>query len=279
MKILALAAFAVWVAAPALSESHVTGDAAAGEVVFAKQCVACHVLVNEDGETLAGRRSRTGPNLYGVAMKTLGTVPDYRYGASLIKAGETGQTWTEANFVSYVMDPAGWLRSTLDDPRARSKMTFKVREEEDARDLFAYLASVAPKAEDRTVQEDAEAEVQEPVKEDVTETVVTYASDQADRGEDRYAKDCEECHGKDLKGGMNGGAPLRGLQFEEKYADLPASAIFGFMIATMPPNAPGRYSETTYAELLAYILKRNGYMEGAPVPSDLDALDRLIIRK
>lgn len=112
------------------------------------------------------------------------------------------------------------------------------------------------------------------------ERPVSYAADQADRGEGRYRKDCEECHGDDLKGGMNGGAPLRGLAFEEKFFEgLPASVMFSFMSSTMPPNAPGRYSAHIYADLMAYVLKRNGVKEGAPLPSDLDALDDLIMEK
>jgi len=112
------------------------------------------------------------------------------------------------------------------------------------------------------------------------ERPVSYASDQADRGEDRYQKDCEECHGDDLKGGLNGGAPLRGLAFEQKYFDgLPASVMFAFMSSTMPPNSPGRFSENTYADLMAYILKRNGVQAGAPLPPDFDALDYLIMEK
>ena len=112
------------------------------------------------------------------------------------------------------------------------------------------------------------------------DTPVSYSSEQVDSGEDRYKKDCVECHGDDLRGGMNGGPPLRGLAFEEKYfGELPASVMFGFMSATMPPNAPGRYSENTYADLMAYILKHNGFKEGAPLPSDLDALDYIIMSK
>ena len=112
------------------------------------------------------------------------------------------------------------------------------------------------------------------------ERPVSYSSDQADRGEDRYERDCQECHGDDLKGGLNGGAPLRGMGFEQKFAEgAPASALFGFMSTMMPPNSPGRYSANTYADLMAYVLKRNGFHDGAPLPSDLDALDALIMQK
>ncbi len=112
------------------------------------------------------------------------------------------------------------------------------------------------------------------------ETPVSFTSEQAERGEERYQKECEDCHGGDLRGGMNGGAPLRGLAFEEKYASgMPASAMFGYMSQTMPPNAPGRYSPSIYADLMAYILSRNGFQPGAPLPSDIEALDRLIVEK
>jgi hypothetical protein len=77
-----------------------------------------------------------------------------------------------------------------------------------------------------------------------------------------------------------GGAPSRGLAFAQNFANgAPASALFMYMSATMPPNSPGRFSESTYADLMAYILKRNGFRAGAPLPTDLDALDHLMMVK
>ncbi len=115
---------------------------------------------------------------------------------------------------------------------------------------------------------------------DPEERPVSFSSEQADRGEEKYDSDCKECHGDDLRGGLNGGAPISGMAFVEKYGDgAPASGLFGFMSSTMPPNAPGRYSAETYADLMAYILKQNGFQPGAPLPADLDALDALIMEK
>lgn len=109
---------------------------------------------------------------------------------------------------------------------------------------------------------------------------VSYASDQADRGETNFKKYCVECHGDDLRGGLLGGAPLRGLSFESKYVDdMPAGMLFEVMSATMPPDAPGRFSPSAYADLMAYILKRNGFQSGAPLPSDVDALYDLTMEK
>lgn len=144
MRTLILTAALTALAAPALAESHVSGDAEAGEAAFGKQCVTCHVVVDEDGEKLAGRNAKTGPNLYGIAGALVGDVDDFRYSSAMKKAGEAELEWTEENFVAYVQDPTGWLREALDDSKARGKMSFKVRKEEDAADIYAYLASIGP---------------------------------------------------------------------------------------------------------------------------------------
>jgi cytochrome c len=135
-----------FLAAPAFADGHAaSGDAEAGEAVFAKQCVACHVVVDGAGETLAGRKARTGPNLYNVAGTQAGTVDGFRYGKSIVAAGaDQDLKWVEANFVSYVQDPTGFLKEFTGDSKARSKMSFKVRKEEDAINVYAYLASLAP---------------------------------------------------------------------------------------------------------------------------------------
>lgn len=154
MKLLTLTAAFSLLAAPVLAESHVSGDAEAGAAAFDKQCVTCHVVVNDEGETLAGRRAKNGPNLYGVAGRALGSFEGFRYGKSMIAAGEAGHMWSEENFVGYVQDPTGWLKETLDDKLVRGKMTFKVRKEEDAMNIYAFLASIGPAMEE---MEEAEA--------------------------------------------------------------------------------------------------------------------------
>ena len=143
-KALALALAASWPPlAGAQDADALTGDAAAGADLFSRQCVSCHVVANEAGEALAGRGARVGPNLYGVAGRTPGSVEGFRYSPSMRAYGETGAAWDEAGFVPYVMDPTGFLREALADPRARGKMAYNVRDEQDAHDLWAYLASVA----------------------------------------------------------------------------------------------------------------------------------------
>ena len=139
-----LAAVFALAASPAFADGHAStqGDAAAGEEQFNRQCVACHVVANADGEVLAGRNAKFGPNLYGIAGRVIGSVEDFCYGKDIVEVGENGGVWTEEAFVGYVQDPTGWLRETLDNRRARGKMAYQVRDEGQSYDLFAYLASV-----------------------------------------------------------------------------------------------------------------------------------------
>jgi cytochrome c len=142
----ALAAVMAITAAPVLAESHASGDSANGEAIFNRQCVSCHVVQNEAGEVLAGRNAKTGPNLFHAVGRQPGTYPDFAYGDAMVAYGETGVVWEEENFVGYVQDPTDFLRTALDDRRARGKMAFQLRSATDAADVYAYLATFATEA-------------------------------------------------------------------------------------------------------------------------------------
>ena len=129
-------------AGSALAEGHSaapTGDATAGEMQFARQCVSCHVVANADGEILASRNARTGPNLFGVIGHPVAGVEGYRYGDDILAVGASGRVWDEEAFVAYVMDPTGWLREETGDRRARGKMAYQVRDAAQAADIYAFL--------------------------------------------------------------------------------------------------------------------------------------------
>lgn len=139
LQAIALAAMAC-AAAPALAQD-ASGDADKGKRVF-NQCQACHVVEAPDGTVLAGRAGKIGPNLYGIAGRPAGSVEGFKYGDGLKEAGEKGLVWDEASFVKYVQDPTAFLREFTGDSGARSAMAFKLRKEEDARDVYAYITSL-----------------------------------------------------------------------------------------------------------------------------------------
>ncbi|MEX0310825.1 MAG: cytochrome c family protein [Tateyamaria sp.] len=127
-------------AAPAFADGHSVGDAAKGEKEFNK-CKSCHMIETADGETIV-KGGRTGPNLYGIVGRQAGSLDGFRYGDDLVAAGEAGLVWDAENFVTYVQDPRAFLREYLDDSKAKSKMTFKLKK--GGEDIYAYLVSVGP---------------------------------------------------------------------------------------------------------------------------------------
>ncbi|MES0825703.1 c-type cytochrome [Ruegeria sp. SCP11] len=115
------------------------GDAEAGKKAFNK-CKSCHLIADPAGEVIV-KGGKTGPNLYGIAGRTAGTVEGFKYGDSIVAAGENGLVWDETTFVEYAQDPKAFLKSYLDDTAAKSKMTFKLKK--GAEDVYAYIVSVS----------------------------------------------------------------------------------------------------------------------------------------
>jgi cytochrome c len=140
-----LAAILALIAAPAFAQEAPTGDAAAGEKVFAK-CQTCHVVANEAGEVLAGKNAKTGPNLYGIIGRPAAAYEGFKYGDGIIEAAAKGLVWDEANITVYVQDPTKFLDEFTGNPKLKSKMAFKVKKEEDAANVAAFLASLSPAA-------------------------------------------------------------------------------------------------------------------------------------
>ena len=103
------------------------GDAAKGEKVFRK-CKACHEVAQE--------KNKVGPHLVGIIGRQAASVEGYKYGAGLTDAAEKIGEWDEEKLIGYLEDPKGYIGG-------RSKMTFKLRKEDERKDVAAYLASLS----------------------------------------------------------------------------------------------------------------------------------------
>ncbi|MCX7288125.1 MAG: c-type cytochrome [Rhodobacterales bacterium] len=148
--IVTAAAFALVSGLPAFA----AGDAEAGAKVFNK-CQTCHVVVNEAGETLAGKNAKTGPNLYGVVGRVAGSYEGFKYGAGIELLTAAGYVWTEEDIAIYVQDPTKFLDERTTDPKAKSKMAFKLKGEKDAADVAAFLATFSTAAAEAAPAADA----------------------------------------------------------------------------------------------------------------------------
>ena len=119
------------------------GDPAAGEKVF-KKCKACH-RVGEKAKNLVG------PLLNNVVGRQAGTVEKFRYSKLNTAAGEAGLVWTPELIVEYLPDPKGFLTKFLTDAgkadqiKGTTRMTFKLKDEKDRKNVVAYLQQFSEK--------------------------------------------------------------------------------------------------------------------------------------
>ena len=101
---------------------------------------------------------------------------------------------------------------------------------------------------------------------------------QARRGEAAYQGNCAACHGRNLQAtnpdAPNLTAPSFGLSWHRKtVADL-----FELMRTSMPLGAGGSLSDPEYLDILAYILKFNGYPAGnRELSPDVQTLKQIVI--
>ncbi|MBI3651226.1 MAG: PQQ-binding-like beta-propeller repeat protein [Acidobacteria bacterium] len=106
-----------------------------------------------------------------------------------------------------------------------------------------------------------------------------YTEAQAQRGASLYAKRCAACHGAQLTGGSS--LPLVGARFMAKWGqgNHNVEELYFITRTQMPYGAAGTLTNSQYLEIVAYLLKANGYHAGAtPLSSDAAALKKILIQ-
>jgi mono/diheme cytochrome c family protein len=97
-----------------------------------------------------------------------------------------------------------------------------------------------------------------------------YSDAQAFRGASAYETACANCHRADLAG--NSGPALRGQRFALEFAGKDLKALYVKVATTMPRNAPASLADEVYLDIVAYVLKENGFPAG-PRELTADGLD------
>lgn len=119
------------------------GDPAKGEQIF-KQCMTCHRIG-------PGAKNMVGPVLTGVIGRQSGTAPGFAYSDLNKHAGENGLVWSEDLIFQYLPDPNAFLKKFLTDKgkadlaTGTTKMTFKLANEQQRKDVIAYIKTFSDK--------------------------------------------------------------------------------------------------------------------------------------
>jgi len=105
-----------------------------------------------------------------------------------------------------------------------------------------------------------------------------YTTAQAGRGETAYAKTCARCHGASLGGGDESPA-LTGGNFLGNWNGLPLSELQTRIKTTMPSDSVGIYDMKLVTDVMAFLLKSNGFPAGAAELSvQTDSLKDIVVK-
>jgi mono/diheme cytochrome c family protein len=108
----------------------------------------------------------------------------------------------------------------------------------------------------------------------------SFTAEQAERGRAAYNQNCQDCHGSTLDNGEFGGPPLKGGYFRNHWGAGSVADLTGYAKALMPPDRPGRLSDQTYTDLVAFLLSNNGYAAGSrELPSDAAEQQKMSLKK
>jgi S-disulfanyl-L-cysteine oxidoreductase SoxD len=87
-----------------------------------------------------------------------------------------------------------------------------------------------------------------------------YTDVQAIRGAAAYEASCSGCHRADLSGGS--GPSLKEQRFAQVYAGKDLESLFTKIATTMPRGVPASLADDVYVDIVAHLLKENGFRAG-----------------
>jgi quinoprotein glucose dehydrogenase len=87
-----------------------------------------------------------------------------------------------------------------------------------------------------------------------------YTEDQAIRGGAAYDASCSGCHRANLAGAD--GPALRDERFARNFAGKDLKTLYTKIATTMPRGAPGSLGDDVYLDILAHVLRENGFPAG-----------------
>lgn len=104
-----------------------------------------------------------------------------------------------------------------------------------------------------------------------TQSTALFTEAQAQRGQALYTAKCASCHGTSLEGGS--ASALSGAKFAAKWTGKSVDDLYFITRTQMPYGAGGTLTEQQYIDIVAHLLKGNGYGAGTrELPTDATVL-------
>ncbi len=98
-------------------------------------------------------------------------------------------------------------------------------------------------------------------------SALSFSSAQADRGRNVFRSTCTECHYS---------SEFSDRQFKFKWRRRTAGDLYEYVSTSMPEDAPGSLELQQYADIVAFVLRENGFEPGSgELPPDQTALETL----
>src|SRR5262245_30239119 len=108
-----------------------------------------------------------------------------------------------------------------------------------------------------------------------------YAEAQAERGKTSFAVYCSTCHKADLSGGANGSPAIAGPRFLAAWELETLARLFQTVKEQAARANAGAISDAATADVLAYVLKGNGFPAGrtpaTTLSTDPDVLETIVL--
>jgi cytochrome c len=105
-----------------------SADPVAG-AASAKKCQSCHDFTE-------GGPNKTGPNLYDVVERLIGSHAGFAYSAAMLEHKDKGDLWSYDNLNAFLLAPKGFTPGT--------KMTFAgVKDDAERANIIAYLSTLS----------------------------------------------------------------------------------------------------------------------------------------
>jgi mono/diheme cytochrome c family protein len=104
-----------------------------------------------------------------------------------------------------------------------------------------------------------------------------YTAPQAERGRSAYMQSCASCHADDLRGRSTAPSLIE-ESFLFLWSDMSVGELFERTRMLMPSDRPGSLPSATYADIIAFVMSKNGFPAGSTeLSADVAALKQIVI--